>query len=50
MFLGLEHVAHAEEPRIAGHTDAMDTVDLCGRDRERVDDLLRFCVDAHVLA
>ena len=50
MLLRLEHVADAEEPEVAGHADPVHAVDLGGRDRERVGDLLRARVDAHVLA
>jgi hypothetical protein len=50
MLLRLEHVADAEEPEIARHADPMHAVDLGGRDRECVGDLLRARVDPHVLA
>ena len=50
MLLRLEHVADPEEPQVAEHADPVHAVDLGGRDRERVCDLLRIGVDTHVLA
>ena len=50
VLLGLEHVPDAEELEVAGDAHAVDPVHLGRRDRERVRDLLRARLDAHVLA
>ncbi len=50
MLRRLEDVPDAEEPEVAGHADPLDAIDLGRTDRERLGDLRRRRVDAHVFA